>query len=735
MKNDQKNRLKDINIKREYRSLIDKMARDFYIPLLQCAISYDRAVGFFSSTILAQISAGIAGLRNNGGKIRIVASPHLSEEDVAAIRTGYEKREEIIKNAILRELHEPKNDFEKEHLNLLANLIAEDVLDIKIAFTERESQMGMYHEKMGLISDKDGNAMAFSGSMNETSNALNLNYEAIDVFCSWKSAEELERVKNKRRAFDAIWSNTEPNITIIEFPQLKQELLDKYKRHAVDYTQPPELPVDRTPPIEIELVQNFPKIPAEVILRDYQLDAISKWKAVGYHGIFDMATGTGKTLTGLGALMQLSEDVDNKLAVIVVAPYQHLVEQWVEDIEDFNIKPIVGYSASKQHDWPKRLENAIFDQNLKVKGKDFFLFICTNATFSSDKVQSQIRKIKGDVLLIVDEAHNVGAPGLRKLLTDQFKYRLALSATIDRHYDEEGTAELFKYFGSKCVEYTLEYAIEKGNLTKYFYYPIITYLEDDEFKIYADLTSEIGKCMTYGENGKRTLNERGKLLAMKRARVVSGAKNKLSALEREILPFKNDKHLLVYCGATNVMSPYQDISDTDDGDVRQIEAVSILLGNKLNMKAARFTSKENMDTRKTLKNEFAAGDSLQALVAIKCLDEGVNIPAIKTAFILASTTNPKEYIQRRGRVLRLYKGKDYAAIYDFITLPRELDKVHYLTEEQRKMELSLVKNELKRAGEFARIALNMPEAKKVIEDVKREYSINEHLINYEEDFS
>lgn len=737
--------LKDVTVKREYRSQIHEIARDFYIPLLSNAIVYDRAVGFFSSSILSKIISGITELRNNGGKVRLVVSPNLSDEDIQAIRSGYKRREDVIVSAIRRDLKEPVDDFEKEHLNILANLIADGVLDIKVAVTENNGGMGMYHEKMGLISDAEHNTVAFSGSMNESTNALVSNYEAIDVYCSWKP-EDIDRVTDKRKAFDSIWNDTEKGIKTIYFPELKQEIIERYRTGSPDWHKAPLLPpiagpVNAEPVIETE--DRYPRLPGWFKSRKYQDDAIANWATAGYRGIFDMATGTGKTLTALEAITKLEDEQrkkDKKLAVIVVVPYQHLVEQWVDDIEQFNIKPIIGYSSSKQRDWARRLDNAIRDQKAGVSQKDFFLFICTNATFVSDKVQTALQKVKSDVLLVVDEAHNAGAPRFLNTLTDLYTYRLALSATIDRHNDAEGTARLFDFFGDKCIEYTLEEAIEKGVLTKYYYYPVKTYLTPMELEDYLQITMEISKCMIIGKDGKRTLSERGKRLALKRARIVAGAQDKLSSLEKEIAPYKDKNHILVYCGSTNVLDENSDTSETEDNDIRQIEAVTKLLGNKLNMKVARFTSEEDMATRAVIKTDFANGDTLQALIAIKCLDEGVNIPAIRTAFILASTTNPKEYIQRRGRVLRTFvdpktkKVKETAAIYDFITLPRRLDNIHYLSENQRKLELPLVKRELERAEDFARLALNMADAKKVIDEIKEAYSINDYLITTEEEY-
>lgn len=718
---------KELDIKKEYRSLLDSVAKDFYIPLLIQAVKYQRAVGFFSSSCLVEISKGISELAKNGGKIQLVASPYLSDEDIEAIKSGYAMRDQVVKEAIRRKMTEGKTPFEKARLNLLANLISDNILDIKIAFTEDSDRMGMYHEKMGIITDAEGNRVAFAGSMNESAAAMTLNYETIDVYCSWKG--EVDRVIAKENAFASIWNDTEPNIKIIDFPELKQEIIDKYK-YAV-----PDFEIDKkeyAPDIDTVLHTDLgvyteygPKFPEWFKLHDYQDEAITEWQKRNYRGIFDMATGTGKTYTGLGALTTLSKNLGHKLAAIIVCPYQHLVEQWVEDILKFNIDPIIGYSDSSQKDWPKRLKNAIRDQKLKVRGRGFFCFICTNATFSSDYVQAQLAKIKSDTLLMVDEAHNFGAPYLSCLLYDNYKYRLALSATLDRHNDEEGTTKLYDFFGEKCIEYTLDRAIEEKKLTKYKYYPIVVTLTEEELEAYDNLSYEIGKCIMKDKNGKIKLSSKGEKLALKRSRIIAGAKNKLTMLEKVIQPYIHDKHILVYCGATKGLEQNQDRSDVDSEDIRQIDAVTDLLGNKLGMEVSQFTSKESVEEREVLKREFSSGDTLKVLIAIKCLDEGVNIPKIKTAFILASTTNPKEYIQRRGRVLRLAEGKEYAEIYDFITLPYDTESVTSLTEAQVKRNFTLVKNELRRAEEFSRIAVNMVESASLIDEIKDAYGIQE----------
>ena len=437
-----------------------------------------------------------------------------------------------------------------------------------------------------------------------------------------------------------------------------------------------------------------------------------------------MATGTGKTYTGLGAISKLSKDLNDNLAVIIVCPYQHLVEQWVEDIERFNMKPIVGYSSSPQKDWKKRLSKAILDQRIR-KDKRFFCFICTNATFANPYVQEQISKIKSPVLLVVDEAHNFGARSYAKLLDERFTYRLALSATLERHRDEEGTELLYNFFGKKCIEYSLERAIAEDKLTRYMYYPILVYLNDEELPAYEQLSYEMSKCLIKDKNGRYKLNKHGEILALKRARIIAGAQEKLQALKEAIEPYAKDNNMLIYCGSTNVIDERDDKLDVDESEIRQIEAVTNILGNELGMEVAKFTSQENIETRAMIKEQFQRGDRLQAIVAIKCLDEGVNIPGIRTAFILASTTNPKEYIQRRGRVLRKAKNKDIAEIYDFVTLPRPLDTVSALTKEQAQRDKALVKNELARIKEFGGLAENSMVSNQLIWEIEETYDLTE----------
>ncbi len=719
---------RELYIKSEYRSLHDNIITDFFNPILDKSTLYKRAVGFFSSSALIQITYGLTKLIKNDGKILLIASPRLQAEDIEAMKIGYEARRKVIEKSILDSIREPTNFFEEERLNLLATLISEGRLDIKLAFTEKNDTIGMYHEKLGLLYDSSNNIIAFTGSMNETSNAFLYNYESIDVFCSW--TKDKERVMLKEEAFETLWSNKDSNVEIIEFPKVAYEKLKSYKKEKIDIDMDNRI-LQCADIKQLKPLLSEPMIPAGFSFHDYQIEAIDNWEKQDFVGIFDMATGTGKTYTGLGALERLYQTVKGQLAVVIVCPYQHLVEQWVEDINKFNIKPIIGYSSSPQRDWRRKLESAVRDQKIKVRGSSFFCFICTNATFSSDFVQRQISKIRGNALLLVDEAHNFGSTKLSTLLSENFNYRLALSATLERHNDEEGTEKLYKYFGNVCIKYTLDMAISEGKLTPYKYYPVLVSLNEKELQLYSYLSQEIAKCLIQDKTGKVRLNEKGEKLALKRSRLVAAASDKIELLRELISPYKNDNYMLVYCGATTLLPDNQDYSDVDIEDIRQIDAVTKMLGNDLEMKVSQFTSREDAEEREILKHKFQRADNLQALIAIKCLDEGVNIPSIKTAFILASTTNPKEYIQRRGRVLRLAKGKDYAEIFDFVTTPRPLDEVSSLTEDVMKKELGLVKNELKRVIEFARLAMNYMEADKIIQSIIETYNLEIDELYYD----
>lgn len=713
----------DLCLLKHYKTYKNNIVKEFYTPVLQEAVLYQRSVGFFSSTALIELTKGIAGIVKNGGKIQFIVSPYLSQEDVNAIQKGYEKKK-VIEQALLREFKEPENYFQEERLNLLAHLIEDGHLEIKVAFTPPNRSTGMYHEKVGILTDKFGDKIVFTGSLNETINAFYNNYESIVVFTSW---EESKLYAEEMQAdFDSLWNNEDKDLEVIEFPDVLIEKIKVNQKPKVNYD------IDEEEQIEEEAIKKgIPRIPKGFELRDYQKEAIEKWKQRDYCGIFDMATGTGKTYTGLGAVTKLFEE-KKRLAIIIVCPYQHLVEQWVEDIELFNMLPTIGYSASKQKDWKKRLEDDVLDFSIGVI--DCFCFVTTNATYSSKFVIEQMSYLGKDTLLLIDEAHNFGSPNLRNKLYPTIEYRLALSATLDRHGDEEGTDCLKHYFGEKCIEYDLQRAIKEGKLTPYYYYPVVVYLDEEEIERYRDISYKASKECHKDKQGNVKITEKGKMLLLQRARIVAGANSKLDELRNQMQQYKDDTHILVYCGATKVQTFEYDESEYDEEGERQIVAVSKILGNELGMKVTHFTSNESAEEREIIKNKFAMADPYQAIVAIKCLDEGVNIPSIKTAFILASTTNPKEYIQRRGRVLRLAKNKPYAVIYDFVTLVKPLDEVDPYSADYN-CERALAKRELARIKEFGEISLNSRDSDELINDIECAYELSDEDLEVIDDGS
>lgn len=728
--------LRDIDIQSEYRTKLSDIAKDFLVPALSESVSYKRAVGFFSSSSLSEVAQGLGRIVSAGGRIQLIASPYLSQEDVDAIDKGYKRRDDVVRQALLRELKAPElmGDREADRLNLLADLIALGVLDIRIAFAESKSGVGIYHEKVGIITDRHGDSIAFSGSMNESLNAMKENYETVDVFRSWLDAEA-DRVRSKDSAFDSIWIGFEPGITTFDFPEIKAEIERKYLKNRPNYNDDlldvghdnDTNPSERPDAIERSLSKcGLPAVPNVdwLTIRDYQTDAVANWLKQDAQGIFSMATGTGKTITALLALSELYSRLNGDLAVIITCPYQHLVEQWTEDLRLFGIRPIICYSASAQKGWKRDIRRALVDRDLHTPGSEFICIITTNATLSSDFMQHELRRLSGNILFIADEAHNLGAPSYQKCLDKRFGYRIGLSATLERHHDEEGTEALADYFGDVCIDYPLEEAIREGMLSKYMYYPVIVTMTEDEFTEYRQLTAKIGKCFVSNAGGKRALSEHGQRLALKRARLVAAANNKLEVLRQSIEPYKDDDHILIYCGAAQMLDDGQDQTSTFEGDSRQISRVIDLLGNDLNMTISKFTSEEDINERGILKREFGIGN-LQALAAIKCLDEGVNIPSIRTAFMLASTTNPKEYIQRRGRLLRKADGKEYAEIFDFITLPFSTNDASGQTMDDVRGVYTLVNNEVTRGLEFAKHALNFSEAMDVLDDIRESFKLDE----------
>lgn len=699
-----------LNIKKLYKVPRDNVVEDFIIPTMQNSISYDRAVAYFSSSALYEMTVGINGLIKNGGHIRyIISSENLSNDDIDAIHLGYEERKKIATKTLRSLFENPKNYFEEERLNIIAHLIENEILDIKVAL--HKNRTGIFHQKTGIFTDEIGNKIAFIGSYNETFSAMYKNTETIGTFSS--IAGDIYEIDDLELDFNVLWNNQDEFDEVIDFPDDLKSEIAKFKKDQVDYE------ID-----EKEFKKNTektkPVIPTSIKFYDYQDEAVDQWFEHNCCGIFDMATGSGKTWTALKGITELIQR--EKVAVIICCPYQHLVDQWCEDLKKWAFTYISGYTGSQTKNWKKKLENTVLNFNRKVL--DYMCFITTNASFRTPYVQKQIEIITGKTLLVVDEAHNFGAGNLRKLLFDRYTYRLALSATLDRYNDDVGTNALYNFFGEKCVVYTLKDAINHGQLTKYFYYPIPVYLTPSELENYNDVSEQIKKETRINDKTHEVyLTERGKQKCIERARLVAGASNKIAVLDSLMEKEEKNNHILVYCGATTVNDIDFDDRHANSDDLRQIDAVTSLLYKKHGMLVSKFTSEEDSATRRILIRQFAEGTSCQVLAAIKCLDEGVSIKSIEKAFILASSVNPREYVQRRGRVLRLYEGKQYAYIYDFITLPRPLNKIEDFMDLSN--DYSLIKREMIRMLDFAELSENPSDTDRLKRLIEEKYKRND----------
>ena len=725
-----------INAKNCYRTANDNIVEDFLTPVLKEAVIYKRAAGFFSSTALVELSRGIAGLVKNNGKMQLIVSPKLSEEDIKAIKEGYKRKEEIIQDSLLNSLSEELDENEKDRLNLMIDLIAKGVLEIKIAIMDNNDDFGMYHEKIGVIIDKNRNAFAFTGSYNESLNSYVNNFESLDVFSTLKG--EYERVDEKNISFDKMWNNVTNKLQVIDMPEaIKKELFEVHYEKEKVKSEEDIIIEESIKPKKAKPSLTFDR------LREYQREAINKWEDTGFNGIFDMATGTGKTFTAIGAATRLYDRLEGNLAVFIVCPYTHLVEQWAEDLIQFGFNPIIGYGDSSDRKWKEKLESKSMLFKMGSPNDKFFCFITTNASFKRPFIQEQLHKIENkNVLFIADEAHNLGASDMLSKLNYNIKYRLALSATFERHNDEYGTSAILDYFNNNyCIHYDLKKAIEMGMLTEFNYHPIITSLSEEELYDYGKLTSELTKYLRKDKSGKLKLSDQAKFILLKRAKLVAASSEKLPIIV-ELLKsqYKRENGIfntLVYCGATTINDPGYDEFKADDDDLKQINLVKKLIkdefeSNGVDLNIARFTSLEDNKMRSLIKEQFSSRD-INIVTAIKCLDEGVNIPAIKTAYILASSTNPREYVQRRGRVLRKFEGKDYAEIYDFITLPRPLSEASSMNREALESDVGLIKRELTRIKDFADTASNYSEIYDIIEEINSIYGDLMTEKNWEEE--
>lgn len=413
-----------------------------------------------------------------------------------------------------------------------------------------------------------------------------------------------------------------------------------------------------------------------------------------------MATGTGKTITAISAIVKALEICDIKqipCGLIIVVPYKALLEQWVESLNQFNINPIMCYESKSKWEYTLKERIDLFNCNASKS----IHVITTNATFNSDTFQNLLKDIKNDYILCIDEMHHAATDNYINNLSTQCKLRLGLSATLQSEHNKKNMDKLKSYFGEVVYEFDMKKAIDSGFLTPYYYYPIFVELTEEEKYEYFMLTSKIGKLINVCDENDECLTS----LLMKRSRIIGSCENKIKKLIELKDKIENTKYNIFYCG------------DKIEDDDKYIYKINRVVANELGLKTHTFTSAESKEEREKIISNFKKGN-LEAISAIRCLDEGIDIPELRTAFILSSSTNPKEFIQRRGRILRLCKGKKFAEIYDFIVVPSlNPEYIRELTDEELKSESKILLREMKRFDEFANLAINGIDAHKQIMDI------------------
>ncbi|MGV9325247.1 DEAD/DEAH box helicase family protein [Streptosporangium sandarakinum] len=645
------------------------------------ATEYDRAVGYFRSTVFIIAWPALRGFVERGGRFRILCSQVLAKDDIEALERGYSARvDEALANRFLEEVRSFLQDEEiREPARVLAALVARGTIDLQVAVLDQEqvsrSTGRIFHDKLGIFRDLHGNIVVFKGSMNETWTGLAAdgNIESIDVAASWLGARDLERARTEEAYFADLWANRYPTLKIRPFPAIAKSELESAA--VADW----ESSVSNLLEKESRRRQSIPLKPARA-LRDHQAAGIRSWKANGRRGILAFATGSGKTFT---AITVIRESINTRHdVVVVVVPNKTLFLQWYQELQELanEIGAKILRVGAGYNRWRPRL------RVWTSPGDEPRIVLATVQTASSPEFRKQL--YAGDhLLLVADEVHRLGSPHNRKLLDERlFGGRLGLSATPERAGDPVGTGVLLSFFrGILEPRYSLSDAIREGVLSRYFYRPHVVDLSEEEAVQWRTLTKEIMQLRAIIGRVKETdvLERRLQQLYIKRARIVKHASAKVPlAVEVIKQEFERGQRWLVYCE-----------------DLSQLQAVSQELLNS-GIQNMPYHSKMEGDRQETLRwLDWRGG----VIVAIKCLDEGVDIPSVSHALILASSKNPREFIQRRGRVLRTAAGKSLAYVHDTIVLPRRED---FDTATSGHSLDPIISGELARAVEFAQNADN-----------------------------
>jgi superfamily II DNA or RNA helicase len=676
--------LSNIYLKEEYRTGEANLLADFYLPCLTKSDTYYRTVGYFSSTIFLLIGPAIMDFAKRGGKIQLVCSPSLSAADIDALEQGYNCDVHKVNQEILHTVDTLLSDSKIiKNVEALATLIKLKILEVKIAF--RKNAAGIYHEKLGILSDSKLSAVSFTGSVNETWSGWHErgNYESLDVFCSWKEGRDERQVKRHKLYFQKLWSNQIEELDVIDFPSVAKNRLETRALNTIDEIVSEGL-MDYFTMGGRQEKKTISSSTSKRSPLPHQKEALEAWRNQGFKGIFEHATGSGKTFT---ALIALKEHLKDDGVALVLVPDRLLHKQWSEEIKEEIPEATILKAGDGHNRWRKNRRLFHFTQQGEGLGQRIVL-----VTMPTARLPDFLSGINdGQHLMVVaDEVHEIGSKENSKALSIQAGKKLGLSATPVRYSDPIGTQKIIDYFGPVVQPpFTLIDAIKSGRLVEYEYLPQEIRFTQEESDAWEIATKEISKEFARSkrdDNGSPIPSARLQNMLIQRARIAKKAEAKVPYATKTVVDnYTEGESWLVYCE-----------------DQFQLGEVKGALESKGFSPCEYHTNMEG-DAAATL-DWFKKFGGI--MVSIRCLDQGVDIPKISHAIILASSQNPRQFIQRRGRVLRTCPGKYKAVIYDAVMVPICL--------ESEPGQLSLLKSELQRSIQFSKTAINKSGSNKLI---------------------
>ena len=712
----------------------------FFNDGLMNSTEFDLKLGYFSSAAISVLSEGFATFISKGGYMRLIINHIVSKKDKEAISDG------MLGNIIdcsdlsnFQYLKSTFDEYQEQFFRCLAYMISQKRIDIRII--KPRGKKGIAHTKSGQFRDGDS-ITAFTGSANFTISGLFNNIEEIKIDRS-DSVDRMvqNRIIKQRKDFDAIMSGEKKGIDYLSPKDLVEAISTNYGESDIEELLDVERKLKEvkksnrpiTTVVQDELAVALPSFPYDKP-RDYQMLAFENWKNNGQKGLFAMATGTGKTITSLNCLLEIYKRNGYYKAVILV-PTITLVNQWEKECWKFNFCNIIKV-YSKNTEWRSKIELLQMAEKYRKPNEPTqnFIIISTYVSFARENVFSVLNSFeRAKVLFIADEAHNMGSPSiLKRLSTINYLRRIGLSATPERQFDEDTNKKLYRFFGAEekfTFEYSMEEAIQKGVLCRYYYYPHLVKLTDEEMANYVELSEKISKYFNYnsGEFDKKDDILMGLLLARKR--IIHKAANKLDAfkkiIEERYEKNGNLKYSLIYVPEGNKPDYFPEADLFDKAEQVADDAVSdhlIDIYTEAVMRVDKYITVRKFVSgqkdRDEILSEFAKG-KLQVLTSMKCLDEGVDVPRSELAIFCASTGNPRQFIQRRGRVLRKHPDKYMAEIHDLVVAPEVSS-----TSASYKMEQSLLKGELLRVKNFSMLSENPSYSQMELKAVMEHYGLN-----------